>query len=287
MRARFADATTITVAENSDINWQDDLYLSVLRFWEINAVYPRMYVPDPSDPTQQIWYKDYDTVYTNQNSTLGTFICMGSHYAGFMDTATGTCGVYYSASGSYNLNNEAISYFWSFEGGTPSTSNLKTPGIVQYGTPGHYTTQLLVSGTTAGGDASYRHISIYNRPDEGTNVPILNWELLSLDGTRDSGGYQGRIKIRENIEDVVDGALIVIFADDTYGTTKQSIGGNSSNRQTIFFVGYILDGSISYNYEDSSVEFDIGSPTEVMKLSEGFVVSVKSSSDPAGEDLDQ
>jgi hypothetical protein len=105
-----------------------------------------------------------------------------------------------------------------------------------------------------------------------------------LDGSRDAGGYQGRIKIRENISDVVDGALIVIFTDDKYGGTSQSIGGNALNRQSIFFVGYILDGSISYNYEDSSVEFDVGSPTEVMKLSEGFVVSLTSSSDPEGQD---
>lgn len=285
IRVKSATTTTITVAENSEIDWEDNLYLTVVNFWEINSVYPRMYVPDPLNPATQIWYKDYDIAYTNQNSVLGTLICMGPHHAGFMDTATGTCGIYYSASGTYNLNSENVSYFWSFEGGTPSTSNLKTPGIVYYGTPGHYTTQLSVSGTSSGGDASYRHVSIYNRPNEGTNVPILNWELLSLDGARDSGGYQGRIRIRENIEDVVDGALVVIFADDTYGTTKQSIGGNSMNRQTIFFVGYILDGSISYNYEDSNVEFNIGSPTEVMKLSEGFVVSVKSSPDPEAQDI--
>ena len=114
--------------------------------------------------------------------------------------------------------------------------------------------------------------------------PFLNWELISLDGSRDNGGYNGRIKIRENIEDVVDGALVVIFADDTYGGTKQSIGGNQQGRESIFFVGYILDGSISYNYNESSAEFSVGSPTEIMKLAQGFVVSVDSSTNPTAQD---
>jgi hypothetical protein len=288
VRVRWADAYDITVAENSDIEWADDLYLTIVNFWEINAMYPRMEVPDPAVPDQQIWYKDYDFVYTDENSLLGSLICMGSHYAGFIDPNTGTCEVYYSASGTlaFEVPNSNYSCGWIFEGASSATgSSVNTPGYISYDTPGHYTTILSVTNNNTGKlNNSYRHISIYNRPEAGTNVPILNWELLALDGSRDAGGYQGRIKIRENISDVVDGALVVIFADDKYGGTTQSIGGNSLNRHSIFFVGYILDGSISYNYEDSSAEFDIGSPTEVMKLSEGFVVSLTSSSDPEAQD---
>jgi hypothetical protein len=283
IRVRSATGVAVTVAVNSDIVWADDLFISVVQFWEIDAVYPRMYVPDTDDPTTQIWYKDYDIAYTNQNSALGSLcLCMGQHYAGFMDTATGTCGVYYSATGSSNLRGQALTYYWTFEGGIPATSNALTPGTVNYGMPGHYTTELIMSGTTAG-DVSYRHVSIYNRPEHGTSNPILNWEFLSLDGSRDMAGYQARIKIRDNISDVVDGALIVIFADDKYNATTQSIGGNAINRQSIFFMGYVLDNSITYNYEDNSLECTVGSPTEVMKLSSGFGVALNSSADPETE----
>lgn len=277
----------IYVAENSDIEWADDLYLTVICFWEITAVYPRMDLPDPSDPTNVVWYKDYDVAYTDQNSKLGGFICMGSHYAGFIDPLSGVCNVYYSASGSFTFEPTWVNHScsWLFEGGTPTGSTANTPGYVSYNAPGHYTTKMTMTNNVTGAqDVSYRHISIYERPEVGTNNPILNWELVSLDGSRDTGGYVGRIKIREDTDDVVDGALVVIFADDSYNGTKQSIGGNAPNRQSIFFVGYILDGSISYNYKESSVEFSVGSPTETMKLSEGFVVSVDSSSDPEGQD---
>ena len=289
VRVRSATGTptyTITVAANSDINWADNLYLTVVELIEIGSIYPRMDIPDPADPTQQVWYKDYDIAYTNQNSSLGTFICMGSHYAGFLDG--GLCRIYYSASGTYNLKGEVVTYAWDFGKKSPAELlpiTVNTPGYIDYDTPGHFTTRLTVQGTSPDSeDKSFRHISIYDRPGEGDNVPILNWELLSLDGSRDMGGYEARIKIRENIDDVIDGALVVIFADDTYGTTKQSIGGNGLNRQKIVFVGYILEGSIAYNYEDSSVECSVGSPTEVMKLAGGFGVALNSSSDPEAQD---
>lgn len=286
IRVRSATPSTITVAENSDIEWADDLYLTIVNFWEINAVYPRMYVPDPADPTQQIWYKDYDIAHTNQNNVLGTFICMGCHHAAFIDPDSHIASIYYTSTGTSSLLGTAIStYYWEFQGGLSGTSSVGIPGVINYYNPGHYTTTLSITDANGVNDVSHRHISIYDRPGEGPDVPILNWELISLDGSRDMGGYQARIKIRENIEDVVDGSLVVIFADDWYGGTNQSIGGNHKNREKIFFVGYILDGSITYNYNDSSAEFTVGSPTEVMKLSEGMITSVKSSSDPVAEDV--
>lgn len=274
IRVRSATATTITVAENSDIEWADNLYLTLVEFWEIDAVYPRI----TSTGTSTYWYKDYDIAYDNQNDELGMFICMGGHYAGFKGQ------VFLSATGTTSLMGNALSYSWVLPGSDIGTSLSLTPGWVTYNTPGHYTIKLTVSDTvTFVEDKSYRQISIYDRPGEGNNVPILNWELISMEGSREQGGYRARIKIRENVEDVVDGSLVVIFADDKYGGTDQSIGGNAVNRQKIVLVGYILDGSISYNYNDSSAEFSIGSPTEIMKLTEGFGVALDSSSDPSAQ----
>jgi len=278
IRVRTASSSVITVAENSYINWADGDYLTVVSFFEITARYPRI-IQDPADETNTIWYKDYDIAYTNQNTILGAFICMGSHYAGFVED-----DVYYSASGTTHLTGESMNYHWFFEGADTTGSSVHTPGYVSYSTPGHYTTRLTVSGTSTV-DVSYRHISIYDRPEDGTSNPILNWELTSLGGTRDQGGYMGNIRIHDPIdEDTLTGSsLVVIFADDRYGTEDKSIGGNALNRSTIVYVGYIVDGTIRYNYRDSFVEFEVASPSEFMKFAEGFSVSVEDSTDPAGQ----
>lgn len=280
VRVRSSTSTVLTVAENSHINWANDDYLTVVNFYEINAIYPRI-IQDPADDENTLWYKDYDIEYTDQNTVLGSFINMGSHYAGFVED-----DIFYSASGTHNLREDTLSYHWFFEGGSPTGSSSHTPGNVSYSTPGHYTTRLIVSGTSTGAvDTSYRHVSIYDRPGEGSNTPIEKWQFSDLSGSRDQGGYTARITLRENVDDTIlkDGSLIVIFSDDYYGdlATPTSLGGNALGRQKTFFVGYVIQGSIEYNYRDSMVEFEVGSPTEIMKLAEGFAISIRDSADPS------
>jgi hypothetical protein len=274
-------ATQITVGENSHINWADDDYLTIVNFYQIWPLYPR-YVQDEEDITV---YKVYDRIYTDQNEYLGSFMVAGSHYAGFIDKSTGTAQVYWDASESENvMGTTGSSYQWYFEGGTPTGTSGITPGWVTYDTPGHYRTFLKITEPEGSNeDFTFRQVSIYDRPGEGPDVPILSWGMTDLGGSRDEGGYSARLWVKEDVEDVVDGALVIIFADDWYGTTKQSIGGNSNQREHILFVGYILDGSIEYDYQTSTAHFEVGSPTQIMKIGEAFSVSVEDSTNPVSD----
>ena len=277
IRVRSITSSVVTVAENSDIDWADDLYLTILNYVDVRPIFTRI-IQNPADEENVIFYKDYDIEYTNQNSVLGSFPCAGPHRAAFLEG--GTASLYWSASGTANVNGDAMTYAWEFEGGTPTGSVVNTPGYVTYDAPGHYRTKLVVSNA-GGSDTTYRYVSIYNRQGEGTSNPILKWEISEFSGSRAEGGYTARIKIWETIPTLQDNALVVIFADDWYGSANQSLGGNALNSQKIVCVGYILKGSIEYNYRESFVEFEIGSITEVMKLSEGFSVSCESKESPA------
>ena len=273
-----ADATTITVGENSHVNWDDNDYLTIVNFHQIWPVYPR-YIQDETDITV---YKIYDIAYIDQNEDLGSLLVMGPNYAGFINQVTGSCMVYYDGSESENvIGTTGSSYLWSFEGGTPTGSTAITPGWINYTGTGHYRTMLRVETPSSNADEGIRQISIYDRPGEGDNTPILNWGLESLTGSREEGGYTARIWVKEDVSSVVDGALVVLFADDWYGATQQSIGGNFSNRESTVFVGYIIDGSIDYDYQTSTVFFDVGSPSEIMKLGEAFSVSLEDSANPS------
>jgi len=283
IRVRNISGSVLTVAENDYINWADNDYLTIVRFIEPWTVYPRM---TTGSHDTILMYKDWDIEYTNQNDVLGSFINMGCHYAGFLENGTGT--VYYTASGTYNLRDEALSYEWFFQGAVVTGSTAYTPGYIAYNQPGHYMTRLTVTASGSAGqttDVSYREISIYDRPENGTKVPILQWHMDGIDGSRDQGGYSAKITVwgDANENNIVDGALVVIFADDRYGDTKQSIGGNAINRDSIVFCGYILDGSIEYNWRDKAVSFNIGSPTEKLKNLPGLSMYVQSSKDPDNE----
>jgi len=276
VRIRSVDGSNFTVAENYDIPWKTGLYLTALNYIDLNPIYPRIISGTSSNGDPVIFYKDYDIAYTNQNSVLGAFPCAGSHQAAFLNVS-GTAQIYYTASGTNHVGGDSMTYAWVFEGGTPSTYSGITPGNVSYSTPGHYKTKLTVSGSRGSSDVTYRFVSIYSRSANGDAIPpIQRWSTSEIQGSRSEGGYSVSIKVWDQISNVYDGALVIIFADQTsYGNTKTVVGS------PLKFVGYIEKGTIVYDYQTSSVEFTAVSVAELLKDIEGFSVSCNDATSPA------
>lgn len=269
IRVKSADGTALVVAENSDINWKDDLYLTIKDFYEVWPVYQALFSVGNTPSTADVLvYKDTDVMYAGQNDHPGSLIWMGSHKAGLIEN--GQAEFYWSATGTVNVSGESMTYSWLFEGGNPATSTSVTPGTVAYDTPGHYVTQLQVTASSGTVDTSYRYVSVY----DDTNPPVQKWGISDLRGSRGEGAYTATIWIKEPVSNIAEGSLVVIFSDDQYGSTKQHINGS------IIFVGYILNDTISYDYHTSTIEFDVGSVTEVMKLCEGPGISLTSTFGP-------
>lgn len=270
LRIRSATSSTIVVAENGDIAWADNLYLTVKNMWDIWGVYPRIIQSGEEDV---VFYKDYNIEYSNQNSVLGSFVCAGPHRAAFLNN--GSASIYWSATGTINLRGNSVTYEWDFGGAYGTTgSNAMTPGYITYNTPGHYVTRLTVTGTGGEIDTTYRYVSIYDRPSVGTSTPILQWGMdEDLSGSRSEGGYTSSITVWENIDDVVDGAVVILFGDSYYAGNQQSLNNNNSD---VFFVGYILGSTIQYDYNTKSCTFQVGSITEYTKSIEGFSISIES-----------
>jgi len=275
VRVKGATAAQIQVAENRHIAWADNQYIHVVDFHELWPVFPRML----TNSGYTIWYKDFDIAYTNQNDVLGAWICMGPHNASFREA--GHDRVYFTATGSVHAKAGVnLSYFWQFPGGSPSWYSGSVPGYVDYTTPGHYTAQLDVYGTNGSHDTAYRHISVYDRPGEGSATPILRWNLLSLGGSRSDGGWTARVRIWDDLSSVRDGTLCVLFTDSEYGGTKTDLGGNAQGRGATLFVGYVSAESIHYDFEKSYVDFDIKSITGLMKDFENFSTALNDSPNP-------
>lgn len=275
VRVRQALSGSLVVAENSDILWANDLYLTVVNLFDIVPIFPRI-IKDPSNDENVLFYKDYDIAYTNQNYHLGTSICMGPHRAVELVGAE-PAQIYYSASGTENMGTENILYFWNFEGSTITGSNQQTPGYVPYSTPGSYLTTLTISGSSGSSDSSYRYIVI--EPQGGT---IKEWEIENLSDSRSSGGFTANITIREKLPFTLnDDSIVIIHTDEWYGSSNTRIGTGSEKCENIFAVGYILQDSIHYDYEAGYVEFEIGSVAEKMKQANGFAISAESKDVPS------
>jgi hypothetical protein len=271
VRIRSVDANKFTMASNNDIPWQYGLYITAINYVDLNPIYPSVSGTTITD--LQFW-KDYDILYTNQNSILGSFPVAGPHQAAFISGSAAS--IYWSASGSYHVNGDTLTFSWFFEGGTPTGSSVCVPGFVSYSTPGHYKTTLIVTSSGGSVDTTYRFVSIYPRAANGNAIPpFQRWSFSSLQGSRSEEGYSVALKVYDQIDKIYDGALVIILADQTsYGNTQATIGS------PIKFVGYIEKGTIVYDYQTSSVEFNAVSATGMMKNIEAFSVSLNSVASP-------
>lgn len=269
IRLRNSTGTSLLFAENNII-WESGQHLTFIDYINVEAIFPKI-ITDPNNSENVIFYKDDDIAYTNQNTNYGTFVNMGSHRAAHLDGGTATLN--WGSSGTYNVKGDTVSYNWLFEGGTPTGSSSAYPGNVVYNTPGHYKTRLNVTSSSGVVDTSYRYVSIYDKLGEGDNTPIVKWRLNNFSGSRGEGGYTLNIRVWQDLGRIEPNALVVLFSDDYYGSTNQSIGAGDPK---IFFVGYILKNSIQFNWREGWADFDIGSVTEVMKEAEGFSVSCES-----------
>jgi hypothetical protein len=265
------DGSQFTLAENYDIPWQYGLYLTAINYIDLNPIYP---VTSGSSITDIQFWKDYDVVYTNQNSVLGSFPIAGGHQAAFISGSSAS--IYWSASGTSNVKGDSMTYAWVFEGGSPGTYSGIVPGYVNYSTPGHYKTTLTVTGSGGSVDVTYRFVSIYPRAASGDAIPpFQRWSTSSIQGSRSEAGYSVAIKVYDQIDKIYDGALVILFTDQTsYGNTKTTVGN------PIKFVGYIQKGTIVYDYETSSVEFNAISVTGMLKDIEALSISCNDSLAP-------
>jgi hypothetical protein len=212
IRLKSITPTQMIVSENSDIKWANNLYITVLRYWEVWPIFPRI-IQNPNNAEDIIFYKDYDIPHTNQNNSLGTFINAGTHHGVLLEGGVGS--VYYTASGSYSLMGSAITYDWKFEGGTPSGSSSATPGWVEYSAPGDYVTTLTVTAANGAVDVTHRYVSVKNKIGEGANTPIVKWSRSDLSGSRSEGGYTVDITAWQDIN-ITDNSLVIIKSDDLY-----------------------------------------------------------------------
>ena len=270
VRLRSTTANTMKVAENST-NWIAGWFLTIVRYFEPWGVFPRIELVDldgDGTATDPIFYKDWDIVYTNQNQEMDPVVNMGPNHAGMLtlgSTPTGSHRVWYTSSGSFNptIGAAAIqagSASWHFEGGDPTGSTLFDPGYVNYTGCGHYVTSLTLTSSEGPSLTGRRHVSILARPENpGSCKPINQWGLNSLEGDRETGGWAADIWVREpaNPEDIVEGALVVLFTEDFEGGVETKIGANAENRGSILFVGHIASDSILYDPQTSKVSFEV------------------------------
>jgi len=268
VRVRSITSGTVTVAQDNDIHYANDLYITIKDFHEFWPVFPRN-IANTGTLTYS-FYKDYDIELDDENTNFDPVVIMGPNFGGFYDTFP---NIYFTATGSYTVDGSTISsYSWTFPSGcSPSSSSSGTPGNVSFPRAGMYTVKCTVTASNGKSATGYRHISLLDRYT-GSYLPMTDSTFEDLDGEWGSG-YILKIKVRNRSNEFKDGDLVVLFAEDYYDFTKQSFGGYPG-REHVVFAGYISSIKTKFNAFDSESDIVIKGIAAYMTNKEMFTLEM-------------
>lgn len=280
---------TITVAENDDIEWADDLYLTCPGedgFRELWGVLPRI----TEAGGVVTFYEDYNFLYNDPaddvippKANAGPPVCAFLGTGGYVDI---------SFTGDESFTTEtgaAIAvYGWDFadgvlqSGGYDQAGTCANPNVVRFSTPGFRYCALVVTDNTgqARQGTVYIPVWIFNR----TTAPPLSVEVLGQEGRPSWNlrvrAFETNSTATDEFYDYPDGALCVLFTETTYPNNSEDVGGFCF-RSNIRFVGWLDGESLTFNYDAGTVDFTAISHDAVMRRLPGFPYTMEDDATPS------
>lgn len=233
---------------------------------------------------------------------------LGPHAVAFIDPTVASVNINFDWSDSYTTAPGGGAITWGGVPGATSTaywvkahgaalvsSTAQVPGAVNYtaisGLRGFRVgLNLMVNGGQHPIEEfrrGVRYVFTLRRPgekqvgDPDDCYPITDFELQDCSGSFDSGGWRARVRVfgtQASEYNIQPGSLCIVFADDWYGSTHESVGPNDhllTDRENIVMCGYVGDGSIVQDSETGDVSFDMLSLAELMKTRENYPVPIE------------
>ncbi len=268
-RRRFKSRAgqVLTLDENS-VAWSDGDYITVLENWELWPIFPRFTV------TPEVFYKDYDVTYTDENLEPPPVAIAGRHLAGFLDGGTVVFDI--DASDSYAVADGASisTYAWSVTGGGDTSianANIATTTLTCTAADTYWLT-LIVTDDNGKTQTTRRAVFVH----DASNMPYTEFEFDSaLPGDWNAGGWEQRIVAKGDAtaSDFPDGTLVILWQESWYSGTQDEINGN------VLFAGYIRRDSTTVDWNTGYVSFEATTIESLLRQCMMFSISIQCPTD--------
>jgi hypothetical protein len=274
-RARIrkaATATSLYIGAESDIDWEDNLYLTVvdsLELWMKRSITLK----------NGDYLVDEEIEYSDQHDACDPVVVMGGPRALWIEEGATEVVTTMDGSDSWVLGSAISGYSWSCTGGLVEDEDTATPSLT-FDAAGTYRVSCTVTAANGKSATGHRYIFVFDI----TNRPVRSFQLESCGGNYEEGGWQFGIRMWDEagLSAVWDGALVVLFARDHYGDYDESAGPVAGQENVIAW-GWIDGESIDWDPEVSEVSFTVLGPAGVMQKIPGQPVFVKDTSGEAAE----
>jgi hypothetical protein len=240
-------ASTFYIGATSEVEWVNDLYLTVIDDFELRAKLPQVV----SDEI----FVDWDVAYVDQHANFAPVPVLGPHAV--LKLVESTVDFEPDGSDSWVLGSTISSYTWIAPGAS-ATANLNTATpTITYNSTGWKRVALTVTDANGKTATGYRRVFVY----DDDNLPIENFELVKCIGDHENGGWEFEVRLFDeaDLADVVPGALSLLFAEDWYGSTMQSLGP-LAGYENLICMGRIDGETIDYDGQVGVVSFEVNGP---------------------------
>lgn len=245
--------TTLQIAEVSQgtVNLQDgDTFI----------VYDEFRIWDKLVSATSKLNKDSRITYSDQNANPPPVANAGGLWAGFLDDGQSYATVTFEANVSYVIDPDSggtLTYLWDVDDGTITVGSTTTSAItVQF-------------------PAGFRHVQL-TVTDSGNSKSTVRWVPVWVhDPDADDSDYPKRVIVEDrsyteqgwsvrfelpygdeaSLDNLPDGALVVLWEDQRYSGTQANYGSNVTNRSHIKFVGYLDRSEITIDADTDTVLF--------------------------------
>lgn len=264
LRATLAAAAgTMKIGETSEITWTDNDYLTVVDEF---GLWPRHLRIDSNGTV----YMDYDVEYSDQHEDCDPVPVLGPPAVAWLTGAT--VDVEFDGSDSWVPGSTIASYAWLAPGSSATSGLATATPTITYDAAGTYRVSCEVTATNGATFTGYRYVFVY----DDSNPPATVFRLGGCSGEWSRGGWSFQVTMWDEATrvELLDRAMVVLFARDWYGSTETSIGP-VADRENVIAVGWIENESIDWQPEQGSVSFTVQGPQFWLSKMQGFPSGVE------------
>ena len=287
IRAINAGANTLTVAENDDIEWADDLHLTCpgeAGFFELWGVLPRI----TEAAGVVTFYEDYDQLFAaNPDDTLPPKANAGPPACAIMDGGSAEIAFVGDRSFTPEVGAALVAYVWDFadgvvvSGAANQMGTCDDPNVVRFDSPGFRYVSLTVTDNTARARTEIVRVPVWVFDDD--NPPLMVQSMVQ------EGNPSWRLNVTafasndastEAFWNYPDGALVVLFCDIEYPDGSTDVGG-FCYRSNIRFVGWLEEETLSFDFQGGTVSFSAIGHDLMMKKLPGYAYTLEDDDTPS------
>lgn len=232
-------------------------------------VYDDWYITDKLTSATSTFAPD-NIAYTDQGSNPPPVVCSGGWWAGWLGSG-GTVAIPFTGDTSYNLDPDTadtLTHSWSTSGGTFDNSAIANPTLT-IAAAGKYLVTHTVTAANSKSRTQYIRIRVHDENDPPYEI------VMPAPPTGDAElGWTCGVQLYEDasLDDIPDGAPVVVWIKEMINATTQSFGAAASGRSHIKCAGYLRRDTSAYVSSDGVhlVTFDIVSPLARLSELPGF-----------------